>query len=396
MPPRGFQQNKTGPSAEALARRGGATSQSPTYQTYLAELQRKQAAAQQAALKAHQQKQQAAAHAAARQRAEAQKARDAAAKAARAAGAERRSAAMSQRRMHTVSRADTPESIAEQYKTTPQSVVEGAGVERFRAGQVIPVWEPFEQIGPRPTAATGIADLSQYNEQRREGYQPTISASDQATMAGYDQLAQGLGMNLLNIKRFEEGQEPILNVADLAQAQQEDALRAVDRTPDPWMNYADTIMDTYQQGVDARNELRWKNNQFRAESKYTYDAVSWATQWMEAGDERWKDARPKIAPAFWSQFSDEQQQHMLNQVTALGYRLDENTGEMIPLEIEEEGYGMGGYDYPFGDYGFGGGGGDYEPKGKGGSYGKKRSGGRVRGRAKPLRAGSIAPAHWRI
>jgi hypothetical protein len=121
--------------------------------------------------------------------------------------------------------------------------------------------------------------------------------------------------------------------------------------------------------------------------RYTHQALAhaWTT-----GD---MSLRPNYLTEFeYSNLSDEQKLMIQED---LGYVWD---GEKwVPQVLEEEGYGLGGYDY--GDFGggFGGfGGGDYTPPIRTGAYRGIQQGGRLQGESGRLTAGHVPASHWRI
>jgi hypothetical protein len=336
-------------------------------------------------------------------------------------------ARLERRRDHRVSRTDTPESIAQQYGTTPQSVVNRAGVSRLRAGQIIPVYQPFEglqQATVEPKASNQMADLSAYNSQRREQatqgqrQYPNFQLPGSTAFTSPEmleariQLEQNIpeSQRLYPDQGFAVDQDRLVGGEAVALPQERglggaeqdmwqrnpEAVRAAQR--EKWLqgNYEKqlTIRWTgqavqYVYGmiesgqldlIEGRNIFRNTVMKKQADGSYTYEL---GDKWMT------------FTTSEFLELPESTQMQLLG----LGWQPN-GLGQVVPIQLEDEGFGMGGYEYD-GSYGYGGGGGGggYTPaetKPRTGNRFRRDSGGTYSVRRGQLQAGSVPPAHWRI
>lgn len=328
-----------------------------------------------------------------------------------------RSEAMRQRRLerkvtHRVSRQDTPETIAERYKTTPQSVVSRAGVDRLRAGQVIPVYEPLREVTVEKPYLHEEARLAQ-EDRTTTAIPETMGAQEWANLRRQEEL-QKLGDAQL-MQYYTDDPRPIgeEEVDKILTYGAENVGVVPDRvyTQDSWQR---NDVWEYQQ-KDIANQ---KNYQKQLTIRWTGQAVQYVAGMVDTGQMSWEDGRNifrntemvvddngnvtyKLGDK-WMTFTTDEflelPQTTQEQLFGLGWQPN-GLGQVVPVMLEDEGFGMGGYSYD-GGYGYGGGGygggGGYEPKARSSSPRSTESGGRYRETRQSITAGSVPPAHWRI
>lgn len=330
-------------------------------------------------------------------------------------------------RQHTVKKGDTPESIASTYGVEPSAI--SGQVPRLRPGQRIPVPQ---------------ADLGQYNEQRREGYQPqggggVVQPGIIPTMPAAQSMMQwGIGALPTVAKAINrlakyigrdyggpdfpqpEGVTRVTGaIADYTEpSDQLETSRAfqlatgqdIERTNLAQYNEARRIPGGVHDQMEADvAQAEFDKGNFAAGMRYTGQALAYAWEAMSKGDPNWRQYLESTMPGQegqivmvitdgrWDtgpmreQFTDD----MWNKVEELGFEMVEDGLWMMPQILPPD-YGMGDYSYPGYGGGYGGGGGDYEYLSRGGEMRRKAGGGVSSGERYRVFPEGVAPAHWRI
>lgn len=328
-----------------------------------------------------------------------------------------RSDAMRKRRLerrttHRVSRQDTPESIAERYGTTPQSVVSRAGVDRLRAGQVIPVYEPYKPVTVEKPYLHEEARLAQ-EDRTTTAIPETMGAQEWANLQRQEELQKLGDAQLMQYYTDDPrpiGEEEVDKILTYG-AENEGVVPDRAYTQDSWQR---TNVYEYQarEKASRQNYIEATTQRWIGQSvNYIYGMIESGEYTLEEGRNKFrntvmeKDANGNYTYKLgdrWMTFTEEEFLE-LNPITqqqlfGLGWQPN-GLGQVVPVMLEDEGFGMGGYEYD-GGYGYGGyGGGGYTPKAPSARTGtriSRQSGGRFRQERGRLTAGSVPSAHWRI
>jgi hypothetical protein len=306
---------------------------------------------------------------------------------------------------HQVSKYDSPESIATKYNTTPAAVAGAAG-QRLITGTSIQVLAfdkrsiPLAERSSANRAKTLIEKFvgriyhgvpEKFNEFMEPGERPITSTSgrDVSGIPNYDYFGDAT-----------RGREFDRYASSDRSKAEERSLQASYAA----MTKADIAKS--QEGAIA-NENR-RRGDFGAMMRYTGQSIAWAYLEKKAGNPDWKNGRvnymtQEMIDAFPPNIKIYE---VLNDLGYTEIQLEDGTMLWVPIDIEEEGYGMGGYSYPGyggGGYsypGYGGGiggiGGEYKPTPRGSTRVGAKGGGRASMKQKALFAGSIPTPHWRI
>ena len=378
------------------------------------------------------------------QEAAAQKASDQARSSARTQSRMQRAAQM--RRTHTVTRTDTPESIAKQYGIEPAAV--GSMVPSLRPGQRL----TFDALAPQAAGADPLqgaydaktaADVAaapqagRYTGDVAGAWRGVLSASEQfAQYGGLQGRAAKWGVQLMptlmnalgrigitlgegggeffgaDTEAMGEWGERMTQLGgEMGEQEEYKRFLGLETAPADLSQYNQQrrppggIHDQMEEEITQAQQAK---GNFGGMMRYTGQALSTAYDAMVSGDEDYErfitnsdgevvmfltDGRWDTGP-MWEQFTPE----MREKIKALGFSEVEAGLWMMPT-LEEADYGMGGYTFPgygggFG--GFGGGGGDYEYLSRGGTMRRKAGGGVSSGERYRIFPEGVSPAHWRI
>ena len=462
MPPpgrRGYQ----GPSAEQAAKKAQALRDLAKRKADQAR-QQKLVAYQAARRRAEAKAQQSYANQVAQQRIQQTQRRDAASAAAAAQQAKykargeamqksRLAHAASVRRTHTVTRDDTPESIAKQDGIEPSAV--GKDVARLRPGQRL----TFDALAPAPAEGAQVPAPAQYqdiSDAERAGYQTEagrytgdVTPAWEGVMGAMESFAQYGGLQGKLAKQgaklmptlmsalgrigitLGEGGGEFFGADTQAMGEWGEQMTQYgeEMAGSPaYMSFVGAEMQQadlsrynvarrvpggiHDQMEEAITEAQQAKGNFGGMVRYTGQALAYAHEAMVNGDPDWRKILESTMPGregeitmfltdnrwdtgpMWEQFSPEMRENILE----LGFVEVEPGLWMMPT-LEEADYGMGGFEFPgygggFG--GFGGGGGDYEYLSRGGVQRRRAGGGVSAGERYRIFPEGVSPAHWRI
>ena len=308
---------------------------------------------------------------------------------------------MRRREQVSIKKGDTAEGLAARYGTTPQAIAQQTKG-KMVAGQVLDLDVPDtrRQAGPITPAIAGVGITEKIVQEFSEFIGGLFGGREQIDPAtGYAQLEQGLTDTLADVGEFHAEGDRLGGATEDAwqrglyarEQTPEEIQQSIDPTAD-WAAITDRSRDIemkeqlqgdYGALRDYQQELSLKVYSMR----YTHQALGYA--WT-SGD---MSLRPNYLTQFeWDNLSADQKMKVQDD---LGYVYDPISEVYVPLDMPEEGYGMGGYDY--GDYGgVGGAVDDYVPPRYTGSSLQIQVGGRVTRGGGRLTTGYVPASRWRI